>query len=201
MTHTNTGRRQLLFLIGLFLLPPIGAWLAWNYLSTHGVSGTTNKGVLVQPARPVDLASLEFVPPESSDQVKGRWVMVMFTGVECGQRCQQWLYLSRQVRLSVNKDMPRVRRLLVVQGGDATALHEALAGEHPDLLVATAGSTGGAVLASFEGPGFGREGGQLFLVDPLGNLMMYHGLGGDRRMTGKRLLRDLQKLLKVSQVG
>lgn len=201
MTNTNTGRRQLLLLIGLFLLPPIAAWLAWSYFDTHGVSSTTNKGVLIKPPRPVDLGALSFVTPGAPETIKGRWVMVMFTGAECGQPCQQWLYLSRQVRLSVNKDMPRVRRVLVVQGGNPVVLHEALAEDHPDLLVASTDPGAEAALAAFDGPDFGRSGEQLFLVDPLGNLMMYHVLGGERALTGKRLLRDLQKLLKVSQVG
>lgn len=200
-TDVGRGRWQLLALIGLFLLPPVGAWFAWNYLSSHGVSETTNNGVLIQPARPVALGRLDFDPSGGADLLKGRWVMVMFTGSECGRDCREWLYLSRQVRLSVNKDMPRVRRLLVVQGGDPAGLARALSEDHPDLLVAGVPPGGIDLLHAFDGPDFGRSGVELFLVDPLGNLMMYHRLGKDRGVTGKRLLRDLQKLLKVSQVG
>ena len=52
------GRRQLLSIIALFLLPPIAAWLAWSYLGEQGVSATTNAGQLISPPRPLDLQGL-----------------------------------------------------------------------------------------------------------------------------------------------
>ncbi len=198
---SHRGRRQLLMLIGLFLLPPLAAWLAWQYLSTHGVSATTNNGTLVTPPRPVDLARLDYPAGQDADALRGRWVFVVFAGAECDSRCRRQLFLTRQVRIGVNKDMPRVRRLLVVRGGDAAALAAGLAGEHPDLTVAAA-APADARLAPFRGEGFDDRGGQFFLVDPLGNLMMYYALDGDdAARQGKGLLRDLQKLLKVSQIG
>ncbi|MGB5671107.1 MAG: hypothetical protein WBM71_11195, partial [Sedimenticolaceae bacterium] len=53
------------------------------------------------------------------------------------------------------------------------------------------------LLQVFSGTGFAPKGGQLFLVDPLGNLMMYYNL----EVPAKGMMRDLQKLLKISQIG
>ena len=53
------------------------------------------------------------------------------------------------------------------------------------------------MLVLFRGDGFGTEGMQYFLVDPLGNLMMYY----DVDVPAKGMIKDLQKLLKVSQIG
>ena len=50
---------------------------------------------------------------------------------------------------------------------------------------------------AFTGPGFAAAGAQFFLVDPLGNLMMFY----DMEVAAKGVMRDLQKLLKVSQIG
>ena len=186
----NKGRRQLMLLIGLFLLPPIAAWLAWQYLGEHGVSATTNAGTLISPARPLQLDGLP-----AAQQLRGRWLYVVFAHQGCDERCQEQLYLTRQVRIAVNKDTPRVKRLLLLDAAPDAALQEKLNQEHPDLLVAA--NIDEALRASFRGEAFGSSGEQFFLVDPLGNLMMFY----PAQTNPKGILRDLQKLLKISQVG
>ena len=52
-------------------------------------------------------------------------------------------------------------------------------------------------LREFSGDGFAADGAHFFLVDPLGNLMMHYSLD----VPAKGMIRDLQKLLKISQVG
>jgi len=197
---SRRGRRQLLMIVGLFLLPPLAAWLAWQYLSSHGVTATTNNGELISPARPVDLSRLDYADGQSFGDLKGRWVFVVFSGAACDALCERQLYLTRQVRIGVNKDLPRVRRLLVVRGGEALAMRKALEPAHPDLVVAGGGDT--ALLSAFRGEGFAPDGSRFFLVDPLGNLMMFYTLDEHNGVVqGKGMLKDLQKLLKVSQIG
>jgi hypothetical protein len=72
---------------------------------------------------------------------------------------------------------------------------EFLAHEHPGLLVLDAtGSAAGSLLGVF--PDNEREQ-SLFIVDPLGNLMMRY----DVRQNPKGLLQDLKKLLSLSHIG
>jgi hypothetical protein len=97
----------------------------------------------------------------------------------------------------MNKDVPRVNRLLVFAQAPAAALMQRLAEEHADLRWVVRDEQAGGLLQQFSGEGFGPEGGQYFLVDPLGNLMMYY----DLEMPTKGIMRDLQKLLKISQIG
>ena len=54
-----------------------------------------------------------------------------------------------------------------------------------------------ALLQPFRGDGFAPQGEQFFLVDPLGNLMMYYDPG----VQASGVMKDLQKLLKISQIG
>ncbi len=197
---SRKGRRQFLMIVGLFLLPPLAAWLAWQYLNSHGVTATTNNGTLILPARPVDLSLLDYAPGQSFDDLKGRWVFVTFARKGCDTVCEKQLYLTRQVRIGVNKDISRVRRLLVVAPGEAAAIRQTLRTSHPDLVVAAAGDD--ATFEAFHGDGFAADGSRFFLVDPLGNLMMFYRLDGqDGVIQGKGMLKDLQKLLKVSQIG
>jgi hypothetical protein len=77
------------------------------------------------------------------------------------------------------------------------ALQEHLAADHEDLtwVVRETGASG--LLEQFAGPGFVANGQQFFLVDPLGNLMMFYDLD----VPAKGMMKDLQKLLKISQIG
>jgi hypothetical protein len=96
-------------------------------------------------------------------------------------------------RLALNKDMPRVERVFLAT---ADCCDEAfLARAQPGLIVLDAsGSPGQRLLQSFPA---GHRSSMIFIVDPLGNLMMRY----DSRRDPKGLLEDLQLLLRLSHIG
>jgi hypothetical protein len=111
----------------------------------------------------------------------------------CAADCRQALYVMRQTRLSLNNDMTRVARVFLATA-DCCA-REFLEHEHTGLVVLDATGPGAqALLAQF--PAGGREH-TLFVVDPLGNLMMSY----DARENPRGLLEDLKKLLRLSHIG
>lgn len=197
--QVRRSRIQLLLIFALFLLPPLSAWVAWQYLGEQGVQQTTNAGTLISPARPLALSGLQQRDgsPLGDDVLRGHWTYVLFASAACDARCEEQLYLTRQTRLAMNKDIPRVQRLLLFGAAPDAALVERLADEHADLtwVVRTDGSA--AATGAFRGPGFAPDGRQFFLVDPLGNLMMFYGSD----VPAKGMMKDLQKLLKISQIG
>jgi hypothetical protein len=197
--QVRRSRIQLLLIFALFLLPPISAWIAWQYLGEQGVDSTTNAGGLITPARPLQVAGLMLADGAPLDQavLRGRWTYVLFAPTDCDARCEEQLYLTRQTRLAMNKDIPRVQRLLVFAGVPSDGLQQRLAAEHADLTWAVRDAAAESMLARFRGPGFAPDRGQFFLVDPLGNLMMFY----DREVPAKGMMKDLQKLLKISQIG
>lgn len=193
------SRVQLVLLVALFLVPPVAAWVAWKTLGTQGVEATTNAGTLVAPPRPLQVSGLyqaDGVAYADRD-LRGRWTYVLFAGGDCDQRCEQQLYLTRQTRIGMNKDVPRIQRLLVLSQMPSASLAGRLANEHSDLRWVVLGDDAGPWLQGFEGDRFQPLGEQYFLVDPLGNLMMYYDLD----VPAKGVMKDLQKLLKISQVG
>jgi len=182
------SQRQLLALFAIFLLPPVSAYIAWKYVGEHGVTATTNNGQFISPAR-----SLQYdVLGEKSEPLKGRWTYVVLAPQGCEKQCQDQLYLTRQLRIAVNKDFERVRRVVFEPSG---TLSDDLKAEHQDLL--TLGALPEPFQAAFQGDKFNHAGEQIFLIDPLGNLMMYY----DSSVNFRGMLKDLQKLLKISQVG
>ena len=193
------GRQQLVLILMLFSLPPLAAYVAWNYIGDHGAGSTNNAGTLVHPARPLAFNALHNVKDEPLDvkATSGRWTFVIYANAGCDQICKEQLFVTRQTRISINKDMKRLKRLLILDQMPDESLSKFLAEEHKDLLVAVSSPSASALLEKFQGEGFGVSGKQYFLVDPIGNLMMFY----DLKVNPRGLMKDLQKLLKVSQIG
>jgi hypothetical protein len=194
-------RAQLVMLALLFMAPAIAAWVVWMYVGDHGVGATTNAGQLVSPAQALpDDMPLQDLRGEPLDEraLRGRWTYVLFAPPQgCDAGCRQWLFETRQLRVSINKDFPRVHRLLILPAPLAGDTLDELSQANPDLQFAVAG---GAALEQVKGV-FERaapaDGSRVFLVDPLGNLMMTY----DSAVGFKGMFKDLRKLLKVSQIG
>jgi len=175
----------------IFLAPVISAWVAWTFMGTHGATATTNAGRLIVPARPLVADGLLDAAgaPLDGKLLRGRWTYVLFATAGCDARCERQIYITGQLRKGLNKDMSRVRRLLVL------SRPAAVPAQGQDLQVATVG--GGGFLRQFREAGQPVDGASFFLVDPLGNLMMAY----DLEVPFKGLFKDIRKLLKVSQVG
>jgi hypothetical protein len=197
--------RTLAALAGLFLLPLAIAFFTY-YATDWRPSAHVNHGRLLSPARPLPAIALPRIAlesppaaqtPDAADAAasafRTRWSLVYVGVGDCGAACRQALYVMRQTRLALNNEMSRVQRVFLVDG--ACCDRAFLAREHPGLLVLDAGAPAAeALLARF--PRADREH-TLFIVDPLGNLMMSY----DSRGNPRGLLEDLKKLLALSHIG
>jgi hypothetical protein len=111
----------------------------------------------------------------------------------CDADCHAALTLMRQTRLSLNTEMGRIARVFLVTADCCDRAF--LEAEHPGLDVRDAADTRARpLLAAFPASDRAHT---LFIVDPLGNLMMSY----DARQNPHGLLEDLRKLLKLSQIG
>jgi cytochrome oxidase Cu insertion factor (SCO1/SenC/PrrC family) len=194
------GRRQLLGLAALFFVPLAVAF--WMYYGPSGwrPAGDTSKGDLVEPARPLATIALPTADggQTSAEFLRGKWSMVYVGDGLCDERCRKALYLTRQSRIALNKDMDRVQRVFLVTGRCCD--RGFLAQEHPDLVVARVDDAASAALLE-PFPTYGgvplADAGRIYLVDPLGNLMMSYAPGAP----DKALLTDVKKLLRLSHIG
>ena len=187
--------RTLAGLAALFLLPLVMALFTY-YGTGWRPAQRVNHGVLITPARPlppVRLPQPGVTAAAYGTPFRGRWSLVYVGNGACDSPCRQALYVMRQTRLALNNDMTRLQRLFLASG-DCSAC-ERLARADPGLdVLDAAGAAGTALLREFPSPG--REH-SLFVVDPLGNLMMSY----DARRDPHGLLGDLKKLLKLSHIG
>jgi hypothetical protein len=163
-------------IVAVCAAPVLLGWLAYEERWIPGRQA--NYGELLAP-RPLagPLAPL-----------RGKWLLVTFDAAACGPACERKLYVVRQVRRAQGKDAERVERLwLVTDGGKPRA----------ELLTALDGGHVAAATAELEHAFPGRPAEHIYLVDPLGNLMMRYPAQPDP----SRMIKDLERLLKYSGFG
>ncbi len=202
MTHQNAhDRRQRRVLIGVALLffAPLG--LAFYLYYGHGTwhpGGSVNAGELVHPARPLPSLALPLWAADGASTdpnfLKGKWTFLYVGAGHCDEACLGRLYDTRQVRIALDRDMQRVQRVFIADPGccDAQFLHE----QHPDLIVIRAGPEAAPLLALLPYRN-GAAQPRVYVVDPLGNLMMSYA--PDAKAKG--MLQDMKRLLRLSSIG
>jgi hypothetical protein len=139
------------------------------YLLGWSPGSPSNYGELLEP-RPV----------AGFESMRGKWVLVTFDAAACDAYCEKKLYFMRQVRRAQGKDMDRVERVWAVTDG---------ARPRSEVLAAIEG-TRVENLKAFDD----RPVDHIYLVDPLGNLMLRFPRDPDP----SRMIKDLQRLLKYS---
>ncbi|MDX1755978.1 MAG: hypothetical protein R3175_07980 [Marinobacter sp.] len=191
------GRRMALLLFAVGFGPMLVA-TAMFYTGWFNPGGHTNRGELLQPPLAVqELALLgadgqplaERFVPQATDS---KWLMLVVADA-CDEQCEELLYLARQVNVALGKNANRVGRAAWL-GQVPVSLSERWPEEYnamerlsvmPDNQPAWPDQLSPPSVPS------------LFLVDPLGNVMMRYG----NTHTGEDMLKDLKHLLKLSQIG
>jgi hypothetical protein len=183
-----TPRVKLLLIAGGFALPVAASLLAYFFWHAEP---TGNYGELLLPPARITSQPFERVPsgPWTFGELRGRWILAVSDAGACPEACVQKLILVRQVQLALGRNASRVARVYVVD--DVT---------RPDAQT----------LKSFEGmivavtptglhlpPGAANDRAHIYLVDPNGNVMMRWPSAAEP----KGVLKDLQRLLKASQIG
>jgi len=197
-----SSRQALVLLALLFMTPVFVAWVM-HHQAGQGwrPEGTTNNGRLVHPARPLSLpADLVIAGESANDYLQGKWTLLYIGDADCDAICNQNLYKMRQVRIAQNENMLRVQQLFLVRDEAVPETLQALLDKDYKETTVTLLSAGQAqsIAAYFlvDGvPMLGAE--RVYLIDPLGNLMMFYPPDADPR----GMLKDLQKLLKYSKIG
>lgn len=180
------ARLQLAMIAALFFGPLLVA--AWLYYGGHFTpTARSNHGLLLEP-----VVHLPEKYPALSNIAKGQWLLVYTSSGECSDECIEALYALRQSRLMLGNDMSRVTRVFL--HGDAAAdkvpfdeQDSGLASLHDENLLQHLRS---ALPDNTPRGGF-------FLIDPLGNLVMYFQSSLDPR----EMVDDIKHLLKLSQIG
>ncbi len=189
------GRLQFLLLAALFFVPLFSAIVLYFFAPQWRPQGHTNYGELIHPARPIPSADLLDLAGQGAGPgaLRGKWSFVYLGGADCDPTCSAKLIEIRQIRTLLNEKRLRVQRVYITATtADATAAQAELKANHPDLVFLS--DTVEADYRRFFG---GQDPQALYLVDPLGNWLMIYPAAAEY----KGILKDIKKLLRISQIG
>ena len=198
--QVNRNRLKLLGVFGIALVPVIAA--AVMYFGGVALpTGKTNKGNLLLP--PMVLSEQSAISSLLSDDIKkeGLWVLMLTGAGECIDVCRERLHTLRQVNVAMGRELSRVGRFYV---GDMTDNdQQVVLSDYPKLKFYNASASALEILEqqAVEKSGLKPESIEsnwnVWLIDPLGNVVLQYGLEND----GYDMIGDLKKLLKLSNIG
>lgn len=183
------ARRQLVLIALVFVGPlAVAAWLYFSG-SDFAPAARSNHGALLEPIINLNDAIPHLVLPGLDDN---RWLLLYANSQTCNDQCRASLHLQRQSRLMLGKDMDRLIRVFL--RGDTAPDTVFLAAEHAGLI--TMEDAGLQILLDEKRPA-NLQGGGFYLIDPLGNLVMYFRPDIDP----SDMVSDIKRLLRLSRIG
>lgn len=123
-------------------------------------------------------------------QLRGKWALISVDSGRCDEMCQKKLYYMRQVRTIQNTEKERVERVWLIDD-DQTPSPDILK-EYPGIWLINAKDSD----LLKELPAKESIHDHIYVVDPIGNLMMRFPKNPDPALMAK----DIKRLLKVSQL-
>lgn len=191
--QTSRGRWKLFMVLAVCASPMIASYFTYYVIKPEG---KTNYGTILDP-REFPVPQLNAMNAVGKNQelssLKGKWLMLQVDRGSCETACQKKLYDMRQLRTAQGKEMERIQRVWLIT--DDTPVEEKLkqgiAGTEllkvsPNLLEKWLPTEQGATIYD-----------HIYLIDPLGNLMMRFPKDAD----ANKVKKDLSKLLKASAIG
>ena len=188
------GRVVLVLMLIFFVVPLLVVFSMYKY---NWMPSGTSVGELVKPARLMgDVSQLKNDAGSSLPNTfwKERWSIVYVTE-DCQKTCLDKLHDMRQLHVSLYKGMPRAQRVLITTMQDTTAIKR----DYPDLIVINQPSNQiSTLMAAFEvNDESVASSNRLYLVDPLGHLMMSY----QPELPLAAVRKDVARLLRFSWAG
>lgn len=152
----------------------------------------TNKTALVEP--PLNVADWQL--PLKEVGYGAPWRLLITAPNDCGEECLALIHEAQQIDIATGREADRVEQVLALGQTASPELAERLVKTYPKLQQLPLTVT--TYFQSLnEYPKDWQNGPQLWVIDPLGRVVLHREAGN----SGKELLDDLVRLLKVSKIG
>ena len=184
----RSGLPMLALVVGLLALPFVIA--AGLYFGGWQPTRSVAHGQLLTPPAALPADGLVDVAGRTvaTAERHGKWLLVLSLDGPCGTDCAARLDELRRIQVSLNKEMGRLRRVVLTPATSDPGLAEA-ARRQPDLLLFAAPPQWLGAPAA--------DGYRLHIVDPLGRRVINYPAA----VGGKELRFDLERLLKFAWTG
>ena len=187
------GRWKLLAVLAVCAAPMIASYFTYYVIKPEG---RTNYGALLDPRQyPIPaMASTQLDgQPGKLEDYKGKWIMLKVGPSECGQACQDQLFAMRQLRTMQGKEASRIERVWLITDNEPLETMLLRVNDGTRMLRAPQD----AVRRWLPVEQGAQVSDHIYLIDPLGNLMMRFPKDADPT----RVKKDLAKVLKASAIG
>lgn len=187
------GRWSMFAVLLVCAAPIIASYLTYYFIKPEG---RTNYGDLLDPRmHPIPAMASTTVDgePQTLEAFKGKWLMVKVGGSACDQKCQDMLFMMRQLRTMQGKEADRIERVWLITDSEPLETFMLRVNDGTRFLRAPADVV--AKWLPLEQGGKVEE--HIYLIDPMGHLMMRFPKNADPAKVKK----DLGKVLKASAIG
>jgi len=201
-SNQSRGRWKLLLVLAVCAAPLVGSYLTYYVIKPKG--GVTNYGALIDPRdHPIPAMASTTLDgkPATLENYKGKWIMLKVGPSDCRQECQDQLFAMRQLRTMQGKEMERIERVWLIT--DDQPLDTLLMRVNDGTRMLRAPAAVVEKWLPLEQAAGDRAADHVYLIDPLGNLMMRFPKGAVSSDTEKvkKVHKDISKLLKASAIG
>lgn len=197
--NNKNNKIILIIVVIVFASPLILSWYVFNYTNFLQNRGMSNHGELIVPPRPiVDLSLIDPIKVDRKESLHGKWSMVYVTR-SCDKLCVDNVYRMRQIHIAMDKHSLRVQKVLLLTQQHAMELSDLLVNYAGQQVINTDLLDTNALLDKFRLTSSDNplEAGRIYIIDPLGNLMMSFEPDANPR----DIMQDLKKLLRASRIG
>ena len=197
ITQESNVKPYVLWLMLLTFVAPIIAAF-WLY-QIGGTDLTVNRGELL--SKPAQILELQLHDeqgrPATEQQLFGKWHLLVFTDGQCDADCEKRIYELRQVKTSLHKESDRLINVAVHLSSQMDAeFNQKMQSHYERFKQYIADQQWISQQLGYDSDRFLKEQ-HVFMVDPIGNIILRYGPNNSPR----DMLDDLKRLLKASQIG
>ena len=208
MKYSVSPRLALLIIATMFLLPLLLAWLMYSGALDFNPASTRNLGTLVVPPVPIDWSETVLLAGDAdlaASQAQGggvfdeHWVILQAVPAKCDDSCLKKVSDLRQIHRASGRQALRIRLALLLDESSAADQAQNLMAIYPQFnLIKNPSGLWWEALAGIQQNLSGQAGPArgAYMIDPLGNIMMYYEAGSDPNY----IKQDLKRLLTWSKL-
>lgn len=185
----KSNRRKFVLLLVLLFSPVV---ISYTLFFMGYRPGSVNYGDLVEIEKLTGSAGViqDTNKILRTKDLHGKWIMLTIDSGNCDEACQLKLYYMRQVRTMQNKEMNRIERLWLID--DNEKVDPELLKDYEGTLFVNARDS--ELLQQIPTQESRRK--HIYLIDPMGNLMMRF----PENLEPRKMSDDIKRLLHVSQM-
>ena len=188
------SRTTLWLLIAISVIPFVAAY---GYYYFGDFKNLSNNGDIINPV--IDIESLKLTDESGMaverETLTRKWRMLLVISKDCDSLCKSSLYNMRQINVALGKHYDRFRHMVIHTEKMSSDLSDLMQLEYMDALHAYAEKD--VLDNAFKSIENNIYSNSIYIMDPIGNIMMRFKIGMDPKV----ILKDLNRLLKISQIG